>query len=143
MTIQISVLIWTIICFCVLALVLDRLLFRPVLSFMHERRRRMEEENTRRLTAMQKAEEEEAAQAAALVEEKHNQEQLHNAILAETHADAEHSVAEKKIWVQEQLKQDFSEMEGQQAEFIRRMDEKLPELAVRLAEKLTAQDNKD
>lgn len=37
MTIQPSILIWTLICFAVLMLVLDRLLFRPMLSFMDKR----------------------------------------------------------------------------------------------------------
>ncbi len=42
MTIQLSVLIWTVICFCVFMLVLDRLLFRPLLRFMDRRREKME-----------------------------------------------------------------------------------------------------
>lgn len=38
MTIQPSVLIWTIINFCLFMLVADRLLFRPILAFMDKRR---------------------------------------------------------------------------------------------------------
>ena len=42
MTIQLSVLIWTVICFCVFMLVLDRLLFKPLLRFMDRRKEKME-----------------------------------------------------------------------------------------------------
>ena len=44
MTIQISVVIWTIISFCVLAAILDRFLFKPVLKIMDDRNRRLEED---------------------------------------------------------------------------------------------------
>ncbi len=42
MTIQISVLIWTVICFVLLMLILNNLLFKPVLSLMDKRRNRIE-----------------------------------------------------------------------------------------------------
>ena len=38
MTIQASVVIWTVICFLLLVLILDRLLFRPVLELVDRRR---------------------------------------------------------------------------------------------------------
>lgn len=41
MTIQVSVVLWTVICFLLLVLILDRLLFRPVLSLMDRRRERI------------------------------------------------------------------------------------------------------
>ena len=44
MTIQISVVIWTIISFCVLAAILDRFLFKPVLKIMDDRNRKLEED---------------------------------------------------------------------------------------------------
>lgn len=55
MTIQPSILIWTLICFAVLMLVLDRLLFRPMLSFMDKRNEKIaaakqkKSENERRI----------------------------------------------------------------------------------------------
>lgn len=57
MTIQPSILIWTLISFCLLMLILDRLLFRPMLSFMDARNERIaaaqtkKEENERALSA--------------------------------------------------------------------------------------------
>ena len=43
MNIQPSVIIWTIICFFVLMLVLDRLLFRPMFAFMRARRKKIDD----------------------------------------------------------------------------------------------------
>ncbi len=42
MTIQLSVTIWTVICFCLLMLILRNLLFKPVLDLMDRRKQRME-----------------------------------------------------------------------------------------------------
>lgn len=61
MTIQPSILIWTLICFALLMLILDRLLFRPMLSFMDARNERIE-------AARLKKETDEQARAAAEAE---------------------------------------------------------------------------
>lgn len=61
MTIQPSILIWTLISFCLLMLILDRLLFRPMLSFMDAR-------NERIAAAQTKKEEDERALSAAEAE---------------------------------------------------------------------------
>lgn len=42
MTIQLSIIVWTLICFCLLTLILNKLLFKPMLAFMDERRARIE-----------------------------------------------------------------------------------------------------
>ena len=42
MTIQLSVTVWTVICFCLLMLILHNLLFKPVLKVMDDRRERIE-----------------------------------------------------------------------------------------------------
>jgi len=73
MTIQTSVVIWTLICFVLLMLILNFLLFKPVLDVMDKRRRRVEQ------AAMKKAEEqriaEEAAEKRAAVEAKRVEEE--------------------------------------------------------------------
>lgn len=48
MNIQPSVILWTVICFLVLMLVLDRLLFRPVLQLLDERRKNLSEARERK-----------------------------------------------------------------------------------------------
>ena len=48
LTIQPSVFIWTVICFCLLMLILNRLLFRPMLRFMDERQAKLDRAAARR-----------------------------------------------------------------------------------------------
>ena len=85
MSIQPSVLIWTIICLLRLMLVLSKLLFKPLLAFMDARREKIEraraarEEALRRkaelessaVTARQDAEKRAAQTAAAMLEDAH------------------------------------------------------------------------
>lgn len=58
MTIQISVTVWTILCFIALMLILDRLLFRPLLGFMDKRREKIEGAKQVRETALRQRQEE-------------------------------------------------------------------------------------
>lgn len=58
MSIQISVTIWTVICFVALMLVLDRLLFRPMLSFMDKRKEKIDAAREAKQTALREREEE-------------------------------------------------------------------------------------
>ena len=74
MTIQVSVLIWTVICFCVLMLILNRLLFKPLLAFMDERsarirRARAEKERRGEALAEQQAQREAEKEQARLAAE--------------------------------------------------------------------------
>lgn len=56
MDIQLSVIIWTVICFGILMLVLDRLLFRPLLKLMDERKERVESARKNAVEAAKQAE---------------------------------------------------------------------------------------
>ncbi len=84
LTIQPSVFIWTLICFCLLMLILHRLLFRPMLSFMDARRARIDraaarqEENRRLRTEAQAAVEARLQENAGLTAQA-EQEQLSRA----------------------------------------------------------------
>ena len=51
MSIQISVIIWTVICFLLLMLILKNWLFKPVLEVMEKRRNRIEKANEKQLEA--------------------------------------------------------------------------------------------
>lgn len=57
-TIQISILLWTILCFTALMVILDRLLFRPLLGFMDKRREEIDGAKHARQTALREREEE-------------------------------------------------------------------------------------
>jgi F0F1-type ATP synthase, subunit b len=56
MTLQISVIIWTVICFAVLALVLNHFLFKPLLKVMDSRNRRIEGEMAERKAELDRRE---------------------------------------------------------------------------------------
>ena len=45
MTVQLSVTLWTVICFCLLMLILHNLLFKPVLKVMDDRKSRIDKAN--------------------------------------------------------------------------------------------------
>ena len=56
MTIQPSVTLWTILCFIALMLILDRLLFRPLLSFMDRRQEKIDKAQAEKAAALQERE---------------------------------------------------------------------------------------
>ena len=75
MTIQPSVVIWTVICFLALVLILDRLLFRPVLQVLDRRRERIRAAEAKkaeyeRLTAEREARREQARADALIARKK-------------------------------------------------------------------------
>ncbi len=63
MTIQLPVLLWTVICFAALVLILDRLLFRPLLAFMDRRAARVAAAKEKAAAAERAAAEAEARRA--------------------------------------------------------------------------------
>ena len=72
MTVQISVMVWTVICFLILLLIVRNLLFRPLLSVMDNRearlaaaRRKAEEDKQEEERLLQTAEEEAESNLAA------------------------------------------------------------------------------
>jgi len=58
MTVQPSVTVWTILCFLALMLILDRLLFRPLLSFMDKRQEKIDHAREEKAAALREREEE-------------------------------------------------------------------------------------
>ena len=57
MTVQISITVWTILCLVALMLILDRLLFRPLLSFMDKRGEKIDRAKADKEAALLKREE--------------------------------------------------------------------------------------
>ena len=87
MNVDLSQIIWTVICFGLFALVVDRLLFKPVLKVMDGRRERLE--NARALKAEAERREEERREAellAAAEAEKREKERRAAALEAERQA---------------------------------------------------------
>ncbi len=48
MTVQLSVLVWTVICFCLCMLILNNLLFKPMLAFMDKRKEKIDAAHERK-----------------------------------------------------------------------------------------------
>lgn len=100
MNIQLSVLLWTIICFCLAMLILNKLLFKPLLGVMDARQERIDRARSRKkayeeayeqeLKTLQEARDAEkqqkAAEAAAALQA--SQEQAGQDLLAQRQADA-------------------------------------------------------
>ena len=57
MNIQPSVTVWTVLCFLALMLILDRLLFRPLLSFMDKRQEKIDRARREKAEALKQREE--------------------------------------------------------------------------------------
>ena len=137
MTIQVSVLIWTVICFCLLMLILDRLLFRPILAFMDKRnariRRAQEMKAQREREAAQRAEALAAAREAALREAEAK-------ALAETEAAqkaAEQAVAEAEEAHFRRLGEETAVLERENREMTDKLSGITDDLARSFAERLT------
>lgn len=61
MTLQPSLIIWTVICFCVLMFILDKLLFKPLLAFMDARKEKVAKARERAEEIMRERSERSAA----------------------------------------------------------------------------------
>ncbi|MBQ3708054.1 MAG: hypothetical protein II889_09120 [Clostridia bacterium] len=84
MTVQLPVVLWTVICFCLLIVILNRLLFRPMLAFMDAR-----EEKIRRGREKRDADAEAVKTAEEALETFRREEEAHlDALARETVAEA-------------------------------------------------------
>lgn len=96
MSIQISVIIWTVICFLLLMLILHNWLFKPVLDVMEKRRNRIEKAKEKQLEVQRLTEEYEKKlqehKLAFLKEQKANA----NLEIEKIHADSKKSVESAK-----------------------------------------------
>ena len=124
MSIQISVTIWTVLCFVALMLVLDRLLFRPLLTFMDQRQRKIDDARAAKENALRQREEElRLRQEERLSEEKQVLRESSEALdrierdydrrIAEKKADNERRLAELRTALAGESRQILGELESQ------------------------------
>ena len=136
MTVQISVTIWTILCFAAAMLILTKLLFKPMLGFMDARKENIERARAAREAAQQQhdAQEEEireARLAAKTLSEKEASERL-----AAVQDRAAHTAAEKKDEYIRQLEEDRAALAEESAQIIAELTPQLDSLAALYARKL-------
>lgn len=136
MTIYVSEIIWTVVCFLVLLVVLKKLLFDPILKFMDAREAKL----ARARKAGEDAAAARTAADAALAEARRKDRADANALLAEARAGDEQARAEAVSAVKQETAQtmkqartDLRESEQRERE---QLEAKAPELAGALAEAL-------
>ncbi len=89
MTIQLPILLWTVITFCLAMVILNRLLFRPMLAMMDKRQEKIDRANAKKAEIERRAAEAEERLAQLREEqEKHQAEEI-TAALAKAHEDAQ------------------------------------------------------
>ena len=129
MTVQLPILLWTVITFCLLMLILNHFLFRPMLAFMDKRQEKIDraahkkEEHARAL-----AQAEEALAAFRAEEERHLADRIHTEIAdARKNADALLTITHRKQ--NQNLDLHVAELELESKEIEKVMDTRLEELA--------------
>lgn len=129
MTIQLPVLLWTVICFCLLVFILNHFLFKPMLVFMDRRQEKIDraarkkEEHARAL-----AEAETAMAAFRAEEERHMAERIQTEI-AGAKREAEDLVTITHRKQNQNLDLHVAELELESKEIETVMDTRLEELA--------------
>ncbi|MBE6615714.1 MAG: hypothetical protein E7631_10480 [Ruminococcaceae bacterium] len=129
MTVQLPILLWTVITFCLMVFVLNRFLFRPMLSFMDKRQEKIERaavlqaEHTRAL-----AETEEKLAAFRAEEEKHQAELVQQA-LRKARQDAEDLITITHRKQNQNLDLHVAQLEMESKEIENVLDKRLEELA--------------
>ena len=136
MTIQPSVTIWTILCVLALMLVLDRLLFRPLLSFMDKRREKIDGAKKARADALaaretelrQREEDRVAAEKRAMTDAA--------AALEETKRQNAAKLSEKKAENDASLAALRGALEEESSAILAALDPRVEDIAVAFAERL-------
>lgn len=125
MTIQINILIWTVICFCAFMLILWRLLLKPMLAFMDARKARIAHAHSLDRSA-ERAEKQALLEAQRLAEVQRQAEERKQIVLA---------LREKsRIEREERDKRFLQETQARRADVEAEANDLVPQLAVSLQE---------
>ena len=108
MTIQISIAIWTVICFIVLMFILRNFLFKPVLRVLDDRKQRLENARLKEKEQIRKAEENKALILKQQAEYAQKKEQMAKAA-------AENLNAQGKLQIEEAQKKRISDVDKYRA----------------------------
>ncbi len=137
MTIQIPILIWTVISFLALMLILNRLLFRPMLSFMDARRAKIERARAEREAAQTAVAEARQAADAALHAAQDRALCRAQADLEEVRSTAARDAAELEQSYAALRMQTKSALEAEERDILQRLDAGLDKLSSAFAQKLS------
>jgi len=128
-TIQVSVLIWTIICFCLMMLILNRFLFKPLLAVMDARRDKIEQARAKKAADERTAAELEAKFAADMEQAKKDVAEETQRLIATSREDAEKNIAAAHAARAERLESCSAALTKESDELLVRLDADLDKLA--------------
>ncbi|MBQ8894659.1 MAG: hypothetical protein IJ043_09685 [Clostridia bacterium] len=137
MTIQISVTIWTIICFILLMLILHHLLFKPVLGVMDKRRERIENAAAKKAEHQRLAEEYEAALQEQKVAAQAARKKQAKAQVEAIRAESKQAIEEAKDLRLQELDAARAEADAERQRILQALSTHSMELATAFAESLT------
>jgi len=138
MTVQVSVTVWTILCFLALMLILDRLLFRPLLSFMDARREKVDRAREEKETALRERDAElQRREEERLSAEKHAAQEA-AAALEELRRTNVRAAAEKKADNEARLARQRLALEQESQAIQTQLAPRMGELAAIFAQRLQA-----
>lgn len=136
MTIEPSLIVWTVLCFLALVLILKKLLFQPMLTFMDARnakieaaRKAKEQAHAEYEAEMRRLAEERAAQAAQL-------RQSDAAALESAHEELLHRTAEKRAEAAQRLEENRAALAEESVRISRELEPLLSDLALDLVNHL-------
>lgn len=136
MTIQLPILLWTVISFCVLMLVLDRLLFRPLLAFMDARSAKIARAQAAREAADRARQDaQHAAEEAHQAAEKRARDDAQSALEAARCSAAQETVKREQAYA-EKLAETKTEMEAERQAMVKKLDAGMEELVSAFVRKL-------
>ena len=137
MTVQPSVTVWTILCFLALALILDRLLFRPMLSFMDRRRAKIEQAKAEKAEAVRERDdqivrcrEEHAAQEKQMLQDTVSE-------IERIRSENERRAAGKKAEIEARLAEEREALQEESARILEAAAARSDELAAAFVERLS------
>ncbi|MBQ3182616.1 MAG: hypothetical protein IJB24_04830 [Clostridia bacterium] len=136
MTIQISVVIWTIICFVLLMLILNNLLFKPVLDIMDKRREKIAAAKAKKAERESLIAENERLVAEKKAEHKANEKKLIKERVEKVQSDRKKAVEAAKEVRLHKLDETRRNTDAEEKEILSKLGAHSEELAVMLADRI-------
>ena len=136
MSIQISVTIWTVICFILLMIILNNLLFKPMLSVMDKRRERVTAARAKKEEYEKAALENERLLAEKAAENASHRQQLIKQRVEKVGSDRKKAIEDAKEARLKRLDETRRSTDAEEIEILTQLGTHAEELAVMLAERI-------
>lgn len=136
MTIQISVTIWTVICFILMMLVLNNLLFKPILTLMDKRRERIDAAKAKKAEYELLSAENERLASEKMAEYEANGKKLIKERVEKVQTDRRKAVEAAKEVRLKRLDESREKTVAEEKEILSKLSSHAEELAVMLADRI-------